>query len=93
MQYVLSVLQQFTDVQPDFLLFIDASSATSTLRGCNAAAGMFSDFRLPSLSFQKILLFTWHGKSSIFTKQSEHYEDKKCGTHQEAGSAIQKGKT
>lgn len=25
MQYVLSGLRQFTDVQPDFLLFIDAS--------------------------------------------------------------------
>lgn len=53
MQYVLSVLRQFTDVQPDFMLFIDASSANSTLWGCNAVASMFFDVVLTSHGFKK----------------------------------------
>lgn len=89
---MLSVLVQFTDVQPDFLLFIDASSANSTLRGCNAVAvaGMFFDLVLTSQSFKKILIFTWHGKGGMSVKvmQREHYEEEKCGIHEGAGHLL-----
>lgn len=53
MQYVLSVLQKITHVQPDFLIFIDASSASSTLWGCKAVAGMFFDLCLYCIHLQK----------------------------------------
>lgn len=81
MQYVLSGLRQFTDVQPDFLLFIDASSANSTLWGCSAVAGMFFDLVLTSYYFKKFWLFTWYDKGGIFmkVKQREHYCEEKCG--------------
>lgn len=87
MQYVLSGLRQFTDVQPDFSLFIDASSANSTLWGCSAVASMFFDSVLTSYSFKKIWLFTQHGKGGIFmkVKQREHYCEDKCGIHERAG--------
>jgi len=62
-------------VQPDFLLFIDASSANSTLWGCNAVEDVFFYLVLTSHSFKKILLFTWHSKGGIFmkVKQREHH--------------------
>lgn len=89
-QFVLSVLVQFTDVQPDFLLFIDASSANGTLRGCNAVAGVFFDLVLTSHSFEKIRLFTWHGKGGISMKvmQREHYEEEECGIDEGAGHRL-----
>lgn len=53
MQYLLSGLRHFTDVQPDFSLFIDASSENSTLWGSSAVAGVFFDLVLTSYSFRK----------------------------------------